>query len=53
MAYHFSEYRGWTITNDGGPDARWLARKEFSDGGHKLRADSKQGLKEMIREYVA
>lgn len=53
MNYHFSEYRGWAISNAGGASARWIARKEFSDGGHKLRADTKAGLKQMIREYVA
>lgn len=44
------EYRGWIIQKDGGPDAPWTAWKA---GEIRRRADTLEGVKRLVREYVS
>lgn len=44
-------FMGWDITHDPNHTGiNWTARKERSDGGHKLRADTLAGLRRLIIE---
>ena len=42
------EYRGWDVFYTATDQLAWTARREFPDGGHKLRADTWEGIKRLI-----
>lgn len=43
------EYKGFSISDDGGPDARWIALR--IEDGVKLRADTLAGAKQMVTDH--
>ena len=40
-------FRDFYLSRTGGPDARWIGRH---DDGRKVRADTLEGVKQMVRE---
>lgn len=49
MIASYRTYMGWDVYYCATDQLAWTARKEFPDGGHKLRADTLEGIKELIR----
>lgn len=51
MIASYREYKDWDVYYGATDCLAWTARREYADGGHKLRADTLEGIKRLIDEY--
>jgi hypothetical protein len=47
----YRDYKGWDVFYAATSNLAWTARREYADGGHKLRADTWEGIKRLIDDY--